>query len=145
MSAKSFDIGAVRNGLELKRSITIGEDRVIKFMGDELRVYETPAMISDIEYACRDLLFENLPSGWDSVGVVVDIRHLAATPLGESVSVCVMIDQITGRRVRFQCEVRDAEEIVGDGIHERFLVDIAKHRQRIGDKKQRMQGMNSGG
>ena len=122
----------------MKRTITVGEDRVITFMGDDLRVYETPSMIADIEYACRDLLFENLPSGWDSVGVVVDIRHLAATPMEEKVIVKVTIEEILGRRVRFQCEVRDSVEIVGDGIHERFIVDIDKLRARVVAKKKRM-------
>ncbi len=122
----------------MERTITVGEDRVITFMGDDLRVYETPSMIADIEYACRDLLFENLPSGWDSVGVVVDVRHLAATPMGEKVIVKVTIEEISGRRVRFQCEVRDSVEIVGDGIHERFIVDIDKLRARVVAKKKRM-------
>lgn len=133
-----MDSSSIDKGVKLERTITVGEDRVITFMGDDLRVYETPSMIADIEYACRDLLFENLPSGWDSVGVVVDVRHLAATPMGEKVIVKVTIEEISGRRVRFQCEVRDSVEIVGDGIHERFIVDIDKLRARVVAKKKRM-------
>ena len=138
MSEKILDSSSIDKGVKLERTITVGEDRVITFMGDDLRVYETPSMIADIEYACRDLLFENLPSGWDSVGVVVDVRHLAATPMGEKVIVKVTIEEISGRRVRFQCEVRDSVEIVGDGIHERFIVDIDKLRARVVAKKKRM-------
>ncbi len=133
-----MDSSSIAKGVKLERTITVGEDRVITFMGDDLRVYETPSMIADIEYACRDLLFENLPSGWDSVGVVVDVRHLAATPMGEKVIVKVTIEEISGRRVRFRCEVRDSVEIVGDGIHERFIVDIDKLRARVVAKKKRM-------
>lgn len=138
MSEKILDSSSIDKGVNLERTITVGEDRVITFMGDDLRVYETPSMIADIEYACRDLLFENLPSGWDSVGVVVDVRHLAATPMGKKVIVKVTIEEISGRRVRFQCEVRDSVEIVGDGIHERFIVDIDKLRARVVAKKKRM-------
>ena len=121
MNQGSFSLGDVRKGLNLEREIKVGEDRVITFMGDDLRVYETPSMIADVEYACRDLLFESLPDGWDSVGALVDIEHLAATPLGESVVVSVTIDEIDRRRVRFACTVSDSAELVGRGIHDRFI------------------------
>ncbi|MDE0308620.1 MAG: thioesterase family protein [Acidiferrobacterales bacterium] len=130
---------SIENGLKFERKIEVGEDRVITFMGDDLRVYETPSMIADMEYACRDLLHEHLPSQWDSVGVVVDIEHLAATPIHQSVTVKVEIIEITGRKVRFKCEVCDALEIVGRGYHERFIVNVEKHRLRIAEKRTRMQ------
>ena len=136
---KNFATDSLAEGLVLERAIQIGLDRVITFMGDDLRVYETPSMIADIEYACRDLLVENLSVGWDSVGVVVDIEHLAATPLGENVTVRVKIENIAGRRIRFHCEVHDSEERVGQGVHERFIVEIEKQRQRVNDKRSRMQ------
>ncbi len=126
-------------GLKFERIIEIGEDRVITFMGDDLRVYETPSMIADMEYACRDLLHEHLPIDWDSVGVVVDIEHLAATPMRESVTVTVEIVKITNRKVRFRCEVYDALEIVGKGYHERFIINVTKHRRRVAEKRAKMQ------
>ena len=134
----------ITKGAVLERTIAIGEDRVITFMGADLRVYETPSMIADMEYACRDLLFQNLPFGWDSVGVVVNIRHLAATPIGEKATVKATIEEISGRRVRFQCEVHDSVEIVGDGVHERFIVNIERHRARVVSKKKRMRQRESG-
>ena len=138
MNQGSFSLGDVRKGLNLEREIKVGEDRVITFMGDDLRVYETPSMIADVEYACRDLLFENLPDGWDSVGALVDIEHLAATPLGESVVVSVTIDEIDRRRVRFACTVSDSAELVGRGIHDRFIINIERHRQRVLSKRTAM-------
>ena len=138
MKQGSFSLGDVRKGLNLEREIKVGEDRVITFMGDDLRVYETPSMIADIEYACRDLLFESLPDGWDSVGALVDIEHLAATPLGESVVVSVTIDEIDRRRVRFACTVSDSAELVGRGIHDRFIINIERHRQRVLSKRTAM-------
>lgn len=135
MKTGDFSLGDVREGLNLKRKITVGEDRVITFMGEELRVYETPSMIADVEYACRDLLFENLPDGWDSVGALVDIEHLAATPLGEFVVVSVTIEVIDRRRVRFACEVSDSAELVGKGIHDRFIVNVERHKKRVMDKR----------
>ncbi len=139
MTVRQTNFDRLTEGLRLERSIEIGEDRVITFMGDDLRVYETPSMIADIEYACRDLLVEHLPSGWDSVGVVVDIEHLAATPIHETVTVRVEIDEIENRRVRFRCEVSDALEVVGRGYHDRFIVKIDRHRARVAEKRGRMQ------
>lgn len=127
--------------LECKRLVrdhTVDETRIIKFLGDEMRVYETPSMIADIEYTCRDLLFEHLPPGYDSVGTVVDIKHLAATPMNETVRVQVEIEEVDGRRVQFKCEVYDALELVGSGRHDRFIIDIEKHRQRLNDKRAKL-------
>ena len=125
----------ITKGLNLVRTITVDETRVIKFMGEDLEVYETPSMIADIEYACRDLLFSNLPDGFDSVGTIVDIQHLAATPKQEEVSISVTIEEVDGRRVLFDCKVNDKMELVGSGRHERFIVEVERHRQRLKKKR----------
>ncbi len=138
MIASNDDLGTVVVGLTLIRETAVDEGRVITFMGNDLRVYETPSMIADVEYACRDLLFDNLPEGKDSVGTLVDMKHLAPTPLNAVVTIKVIIDQIDGRRVRFTCMVRDAEELVGDGIHDRVIVDVDRHRNRVRKKQARV-------
>lgn len=138
MTSGSFETSTLKAGISLERDICIGEDRTISFLGDELRVYETPSMIADIEYACRDLLFDNLADGWDSVGTLVNIEHLAATPVNEIVKILVSIEKISNRRVQFNCEVHDSQEIVGRGIHERFIIDVDRHRERIKEKKAKM-------
>ncbi len=142
MTVEDFRSKSLAEGLSLERTIQIGENRVITFMGNDLRVYETPSMIADIEYACRDLLYKNLPDGWDSVGVVVNIEHLAATPMLQEVRVDVEIEEILNRRVRFKCEVHDAVELVGRGMHERFIVEIDKHRGRVMAKRENMQELD---
>ena len=101
-------------------------------------------MIADIEYACRDLLFENLPPNYDSVGTVVDIKHLAATPIDETVQIRVEIEEVDGRRVQFKCEVYDALELVGAGRHDRFIIDIERHRQRLNEKRAKLATPQSG-
>ena len=60
----------------------------------------------------------------DSVGTLVNIEHLAATPVNEIVKILVSIEEISNRRVQFNCEVHDSQEIVGRGIHERFIIDV---------------------
>ncbi len=126
-------------GLKLERSLTVDKSRVITFMGEDLHVYETPSMIADMEYACRDLLVEHLPAGFDSVGTVVDVQHLAATPAQERISISVTVVEVDGRRIRFRCEARDALELVGSGMHERFVVEVERHRERIRRKREAIQ------
>ena len=122
-------------GKTLTRSIKVDDSRCIAFMGPASRVYATPEMINDMEYACRDLLLEHLDAGEDSVGSHVDVAHLAATPLGMTVTLEVRIIAIEKRRVSFEVIARDALEECGRGTHVRFVVDIEKSRQRIADKR----------
>ena len=143
MNSKSQKFENLKVGLFLTRIIEVGTDRVITFMGDDLRVYETPSMIADIEYACRDLLFDHLPSGFDSVGTIVDIQHLAATPLGQTVCIKVEIEQIQSRLVQFNCKVNDALDLVGSGSHTRAIVSVDRHRIRVSEKLSKLKNNES--
>jgi fluoroacetyl-CoA thioesterase len=118
-------------GLDSTKRVTVDESRCIGFMGKEGMVYATPRMVSDVEYACRDLLLEHLDEGEDSVGTHVSIDHLAATPLGLEVTIDVRIVDIEKRRVTFEFSVRDPVEECGRGRHVRFIVDKAKSFERI--------------
>ncbi len=122
-------------GASHRRRIDVGRDRTIGFMGEEFRVYATPAMVSDVEYACRDFLVAMLPEGRDSVGTRVEIDHLAPTLLGMWAEIHVEIASVEGRRVSFAFEVRDPVETVGRGIHVRFIVDKSKTAERLAAKK----------
>ena len=135
---RKFAKNSLKSGVSLERVIQIGKDRTISFLGEDLRVYETPSMIADIEYACRDLLVTHLMEDWDSVGIDVSIKHLAATPINENVKVHVAIDDIQEKRVRFDCQVSDSQEIVGCGTHDRYIINVDEHRSRIQKKHQKM-------
>jgi predicted thioesterase len=126
---------SLRAGLETTKSVTVDESRCIGFMGREGMVYATPRMVSDVEYTCRDFLLEHLDPGEDSVGAHVSIDHLAATPLGLSVSVDIRIAEVDRRKVTFEFSVRDPVEEVGRGRHVRFVVDTAKTRERLAAKR----------
>ena len=122
-------------GLTAQKQIVVDESRCIGFMGKEGMVYATPRMVSDVEYACRDFLLEHLDAGEDSVGAHVSIDHLAATPLGLSVSISIRISEVDRRRVTFEFSVRDPVEECGRGKHVRFVVDTAKTRERLAAKR----------
>jgi fluoroacetyl-CoA thioesterase len=126
---------SLKPGLEAKKTITVDEARCIGFMGKEGMVYATPRMVSDVEYTCRDFLLEHLDPGEDSVGAHVSIDHLAATPLGLQVTVEAKVVEIDRRKVVFSFSVKDPIEEVGRGKHVRFVVETAKTRERLAQKR----------
>ncbi len=127
---------ALKPGMTYTRRITIGEDRTINFMGDDLRVYATPHVVSDLEYACRDFIKEHLPEGQDSVGAHVEIRHLKPTPLGMEARHELTVSKVEGRNVTCSIEVFDALEKVATASHTRFVVDIERLKRAIAQKRE---------
>ena len=121
----------LKAGLTLTRRITIDRERTISFMGDECRVYATPLMLYDIEFACRDLLLEHIEPGKDSVGTRVELDHVGATLLGMWVEITVTLASVNGAAVSFDFTARDAVEEVARGKHNRFIVGIEKTAQRL--------------
>ena len=121
----------LKPGLTLTRRIDIDRERTISFMGEECRVYATPLMLYDIEFACRDLLLEHLEPGKDSVGTRVELDHVGATMLGMWAEITVTLAGVNGAAVSFDFTVRDAVEEVARGKHNRFIVGIEKTAQRL--------------
>jgi len=125
-------------GLAFDKRVLVDDERCISFMGRENMVYATPRMVSDVEYACRDYLLEHLDAGEDSVGAHVSIDHLGATPPGVPVTITARITAVEKRRVTFEYSVRDPLEEVGRGTHVRFVVEVAKSRERLSSKRARL-------
>jgi fluoroacetyl-CoA thioesterase len=94
-------------------------------------------MVKDIEEASLRLVQEHLDEGESSVGARIAVDHLAPTPPGQWVSIELEVTSIEGRRVRIEAEVRDAVEVVGRGEHVRFVIDVAKQRERLEAKASR--------
>ena len=130
----------LKPGITLTRRITVDRERTISFMGDECRVYATPLMLYDIEFACRDLLKEHIGADKDSVGTRVELDHVGATLLGMWVEITVTVASIEGPAVTFDFTVRDAVEQVGRGRHVRFIVGVEKTAQRLKAKAARAAG-----
>ncbi|HEV3432617.1 MAG TPA: hypothetical protein VG098_01345, partial [Nitrososphaera sp.] len=76
---------------------------------------------------------------WDSVGTVVNIQHLAATPVGAEVFLKAEVVSVDGRRVTFKTEARDKLEKVGDGMHERFIINVPRFRAKFNEKQKQLQ------
>ncbi|WP_151448504.1 thioesterase family protein [Lacisediminimonas profundi] len=122
-------------------SVLIDQERTIGFMGEGLRVYSTPSMVHDVEYACRDLLLEHHDSGEDSVGARVEIDHLAPTLLGQKVTISVTVAEIALPRLVFEVEVKDELDTVGRAKHVRFVVDTVKQAARLAKKQERLKAV----
>ena len=120
-----------RPGLSSVRRFTVDAERTIDFMGEDCRVYGTPEMIRDIEWTCRDLMFEHADEGEDSVGVGVSVVHSAATPFGMEVEISVTVVEIDRSRVVFEVTDTDPVDTICTGQHERFFVDLEKTKKRL--------------
>ena len=123
-----------KEGLSQVRRFTVDKDRTIGFMGEDCRVYGTPELIRDIEWTCRDLMFEHADPGEDSVGVKVAISHTAPTLLGMDVDISVAVAAIDRSRVVFDVSASDPVDTICSGRHERFVVNVDKTRQRLESK-----------
>lgn len=126
------------SGLETTQTIKVDKDRTISFMGEELRVYATPKLVSDIEWACRDLLLEHLDGDEDSVGTRVEVDHMAPSLLGMDVDVSVSISSVEGRLITFDITASDSVEKVAKGKHVRFVVGVEKTAERLRTKAEKV-------
>ncbi|MBM4188443.1 MAG: LysR family transcriptional regulator [Gemmatimonadetes bacterium] len=122
---------SLQTGLATTGRIVVDPPRTIGFMGDEGRVYATPELVRDIEMTCRALLLSHLDPGEDSVGVRIELDHLAATPLGLWVDITATIVEVDGRRVSFEVTARDPVDQIARCMHIRFVANTAKSIERI--------------
>ncbi len=99
-----------------------------------LRVLATPSMIGFMERVATGLIQQRLPPGISSVGVHVDVRHLAATPVGVEVRVACEVTGVEGRRVDFKVEAWDEVELIGQGAHQRYVIDVERFLKRLENK-----------
>ena len=125
------------SGLRGSASITVGEEHTAPSIGSgKVRVLATPVMINLIEAAALDAVEHLLPAGYQSLGTHLDVRHIAATPVGMRVTATAEVVRVEGRTVDFRVEARDERELIGDGTHQRVVVNVSKFDQRVQRKLQ---------
>ena len=111
---------------------TVTDNLTARAMGSgSLDVYATPAMIALMEAAAVAALASALPEGQTSVGVALDVAHLAATPLGGSARARAQVTGVEGRRVTFSVQAWDAKQLIGEGSHTRVVVDVRRFMSRL--------------
>ena len=94
-------------------------------------VLATPVMINVIEAAALAAVERLLPSGHQSLGILLNVRHFAATPVGMRVRATAELIAVDGRTLSFRVEARDDLEPIGDGAHQRVVVNVARFDQRV--------------
>ena len=123
-------------GTKGEKRLLVTSENAISFLGMEgARVLSTPHMIGYMERTCRDTVLPLLEGGHDTVGTHVDVSHLAAAPLGMSVRFTAEVIAVEGRRIRFRVEAWDEKEKIGEGTHERAVINVAKFATRLAQKK----------
>jgi len=122
----------IRVGLIGEAYTTVSEAETARILGSgSLDVYATPAMISLMEQAAVTAVDSALESTHASVGIEINIRHLAATPIGEQISAMAEITHVDGKRVRLEVRAWDEQEMIGEGSHTRYIIDIDQFLERL--------------
>jgi len=125
-------LGVLKPGLVGHAELTVGEEHTAPRVGSgKVHVLATPVMINLFEAAALAACEHLLPPGHQSLGTVLDVRHIAATPVGMKVRARAEVIAIEGRTISFRIEAHDERELIGDGRHERVVVNVEKFDQRV--------------
>lgn len=126
----------IETGVEGEFSMLVTHEVAVDFLGDDrARILGTPFLIGYLELTARNAVKHLLEEGQDTVGTHVDVRHLAATPLGMQVRFHAVVTGVEDRRIRFRVEAHDEREKVAEGTHERFIVTVDRFAQRLAAKR----------
>jgi predicted thioesterase len=123
-------------GLTGEARVVVGEELTARHMGSgAVRVFATPELVRLMERAAVNALAPRLAAGQQSVGTLINIRHLAATPLGATVIATAELIGVEGRRLTFRVLASDGVDTVGEGLHERALIDLERFEQKAAAKR----------
>lgn len=101
------------------------------FGSGEIFVFSTPMMIGLMENAAMNCAQEDLTEELGTVGISVNIKHLAATPMGQEVKATATIEEVDGKRLVFKVEAFDEKQKIGEGVHERFVINKEKFLKKV--------------
>jgi predicted thioesterase len=115
----------IKVGMSAERTLVVPTERTVgHFVPYMPMVYATPMMILEMELASADAVTPLLEPGWITVGTEVDIRHLAASPVGATVRTTAKVVAVERRVIRFEVEAFDERRRIGEGRHARSLVNV---------------------
>ena len=125
-------LAQIKPGLVGATEIVVGPEHTAPFVGSgRIAVLATPVMINVIEAAALAAVEHLLPTGHQSLGIKLDVSHIAATPVGLRVTATAEVTHLEGRTVTFRVEARDEFEIIGGGTHQRVVVSVARFDERV--------------
>ena len=127
-----MELTRIAPGLVGRAEVVVGEEHTAPRVGSgKVHVLATPVMINLFEAAALSACEHLLPEGHQSLGTVLNVRHIAATPVGMRVVAVAEVVKVEGRTVTFRLEARDEKDLIGDGTHERVVVNVAKFDLRV--------------
>ena len=131
-------LAQIRPGMTGSAEIVVGPEHTAPFVGSgRIAVLATPVMINVIEAAALNAMEHLLPGGHQSLGIHLDVSHVAATPVGLTVTATAEVMRVEGRTITFRVEARDDVEVIGGGTHRRVVVSMARFDERVQRKLRR--------
>jgi fluoroacetyl-CoA thioesterase len=126
------DLTRITAGLTGSAQLFVGLEHTAPFVGSgRIAVLATPVMINVIEAAALEAVEHLLPAGHQSLGIHLDVGHVAATPVGLQVIATAEVVRVQGRTITFRVEARDPFEAIGGGTHQRVIVSVARFDERV--------------
>jgi predicted thioesterase len=126
------DLSPLAVGLKGTAELVVGPEHTAPFVGSgRIAVLATPVMINLIEAAALSAVESLLPPGHQSLGIHLDVSHVAATPVGLRVTAVAEVVGVEGRTINFRVEARDEVETIGGGTHQRVVVSVARFDERV--------------
>lgn len=119
-------------GLTGHAELVVGEEHTAPRVGSGLiRVLATPVMVNLMEAAALAAAEHLLPEGCQSLGTHLDVTHVAATPVGMRVRASAELIAVDGRKLAFRVRAEDERDTIGEGLHERVVVNVARFDERV--------------
>jgi fluoroacetyl-CoA thioesterase len=125
----------LKPGLLGTATLVVGAEHTAPQLGSgRAPVLATPIMVALMEAAAVDCVERLLDEGRESLGIHLDVSHIAGTPVGLAVTATAELKEVSGRKLTFHVEARDSREVIGKGRHERVVVDAARFRAKVAAK-----------
>ena len=123
----------LEQGLSARSIATVTADNTAASMGSgDLPVFATPAMVALMENAAMQAVAGKLPEGATTVGAEMNVTHIKPSGLGAAVTATAVLTAVEGRKLTFNVGARDAEGMIGEGVHIRYVVDRARFMEKAG-------------
>ena len=127
-----IDLSGLQTGMTGSAQLEVGVEHTAPSIGSgKVPVLATPVMINLIEAAALAAVEHLLPAGHQSLGIHLDVRHFAATPIGMKVVATAELTAVEGRTLSFAVDARDEREPIGGGTHQRVVVNVARFDERV--------------
>lgn len=123
----------LKKGLSAQRAVTVSVGNTASAMGSgDLEVFATPAMVALMEGAAMAAVADALPEGSTTVGAEMNVTHIKPSGLGAEIVATAVLTAVEGRKLTFNVGARDAEGMIGEGVHIRYAVDRRRFMEKVG-------------